>query len=499
MDTETAWQKLTDRVRELKDLAGIDGMLEWDQHVWMPPAGGAYRGRHKALISRLQHEGLVDPALGEWLAVVAGDPATAADPVRAAAVRNLGRQRDRACKLPASLVQAQAQATSDGFAAWVQARGSEDLAAFAGPLGHIVDLARQEAACLGPVAHPYDALVGRHDPGMDMVALQALFTPLSAALVDLLDRIRGAAPLAPHPVAVPVDAQRRIHARVAAALGFDMSRGRLDEAHHPFTMGIGPQDVRLTTRYFAGDLLAGLLGTVHEAGHGMYEQGMPEALAGSTVDDAASTGMHESQSRFWENVIGRSRPFLAWLQGVVREESGVDYDLDAVYASANRVAPSFIRVEADEVTYNLHIALRTRLEAALLGGDLSVAALPGAWDDLSQELLGLRPERPSQGVLQDVHWGAGLIGYFPSYTLGNIYAAALTERLSQDLPDLGDRVGRGDFAPVLGWLREKVHQRGHRIDGAALVAELAPGRDPVAAFVAHVEARHGRLYGVAKG
>lgn len=494
----SAWKKLRACIQEMDDLANTDGLLSWDEHVWMPPSGGSYRGRQKALLSRLYHQTMVSAELGEWLETIASDPASMRDPVRTASVRNIRRTRDRSLKLPASLVSAKAEATSAGFAAWVQARRDEDFSGFQAPLAHIIDLSRQEAACLGPVSHPYDALVDRYDAGLDLAAINAVFQPLTVALVDLLDRIRSAPPLTRHPLAVPVDAQRRIHRRVVEALGFDLSHGRLDEAQHPFTMGFGPLDVRLTTRYEADDLMAGLLATVHETGHGLYEQGLPQGLAGTFVDSAASTGMHESQSRFWENVIGRSQPFLAWLLGVVEEESGVRADLDKIYASANRVAPSHIRVEADEVTYNLHIALRTRLEAALIGGDLQVADLPTAWADQAQDLLGIRPEKLSEGVLQDVHWSTGLIGYFPSYTLGNIYAAALTERIETDLPDLWDHVARADLAPILQWLRDQVHAKGHLLDGVQLIESICPGRDPVAALVRHLERRHGALYGVAR-
>ncbi|NOY24746.1 MAG: carboxypeptidase M32 [Oligoflexia bacterium] len=495
---DSAWKQLRDHIQEMDDLANTDGLLSWDEHVWMPPSGGAGRGRQKALLSRLYHQAVISPELGEWLETIASDPTSMQDPVRAASVRNLRHTRDRSLKLPASLVSAKAEATSAGFAAWVQARRDEDFSGFQAPLTHIIDLSRQEAACLGPVSHPYDALIDHYDAGLNLASINALFQPLTTALVDLLDRIRGATPLARHLLAVPVDAQRRIHRRVVETLGFDLSRGRLDEAPHPFTMGLGPLDVRLTTRYEPDDLMAGLLATVHETGHGLYEQGLPQDLTGTFVDSAASTGVHESQSRFWENVIGRSRPFLAWLVGVVEEESGVHADLDKVYTSANRVAPSHIRVEADEVTYNLHIALRTRLEAALIGGELEVPDLPTAWADLAQELLGIRPQKLSEGVLQDVHWSTGLIGYFPSYTLGNIYSAALTERIEADLPDLWDHVAQADLAPILQWQRDQVHTKGHLLDGVALIESICPGRDPVAALVRHLERRHGALYGVAR-
>ncbi|MCB9777133.1 MAG: carboxypeptidase M32 [Alphaproteobacteria bacterium] len=504
MTPDAAWDALTAHFHEVDLLADLGGLAEWDQHVWMPPGGGPLRGQHKGLLAKLQHERLTDPRVADWLAALDGSE----HPVRAAAVRNLGRTHRAALAKPSALVQAQAEATSGAFATWVKARQDEDVAAFAPALARVVELTRQEAACLAdaadvPFAHPYDALLHQYDPGVTVADLDALFAKLSSGLVDLLDRIRGASqgPTAPSPTPVPVDVQRRIHRRVCEAMGFDMQRGRLDEAPHPFTMGMDPADVRLTTRYFADDLHAGLLGTIHEAGHGLYEQGLPAeldglALAGTGVGSAASTGVHESQSRFWENTIGRSRPFQAWLAGVVAEETGQDVDAARLFAHANRVAPSFIRVEADEVTYNLHIALRFRLEVALLAGDLGTADLPGAWDDLCQELLGIRPERPSQGVLQDVHWSAGLIGYFPSYTLGNVYAAVLAERMAADLPDLWDRVGAADLAPVLGWLRTHVHGRGHLVDGALLIDGIAAGRDPVDAFLAHLQGRHGGLYGV---
>lgn len=489
---EQAWESLKVRVGELRDLRAVGGLLHWDENVWMPPGGAAARGRQKAVLARLRHELLVDPRLGEELAMAAASE----DPLQRVAARNLGRLRDRAVKTPASLVTERALASSEAFAAWRQARATDDSALFARPLARMVDLARQESACIGVGDHPYDALLDGYDPGLTLASVQDLFVPLERGLVALLDAIRGATPIPAHPVALSAEDQRRVFLRVLPALGFDLGCGRLDTAPHPFCMAMAPGDVRLTTRYDDKDLMSGLLGTIHEGGHGMYEQGLPEALRGTTVDEAASTAMHEANSRLWENRIGRSPQFLGWLVGVLAEEIGLRVDLPALVGSCNRVEAGFIRVEADEVTYNLHILLRTRIEAALLNGDLSVDELPGAWDEQSVALLGVRPPRPALGYLQDVHWSQGLFGYFPSYTLGNLYAASLFRRLEELEPTVWERVVVGDFTPVLAFLRREVHAQGHRLDGEDLLARAAPGRHPVTDLLDSLRARQGALYGV---
>jgi len=487
---DQAWQALTAHMLEIMDLDGIDGVLGWDQHVWMPGAGAEYRGRQSALISRLRHERMSDPVVGDWLTVLTEDDASMADPVRAAAVRNLGRTTARLKKIPASLVEAQAKANTVAFGAWLEAREQDAVGPFLPALSEVVRLAREEARCVADGRPLYDGLVEPHDPGVDTAALSALFDRLVPGLQALLDQIPTDGDT-PAPLAVSVDAQRRIHRRVVQALGFDLDRGRLDESPHPFTMGIGPRDVRLTTRYNADDLLAGLLGTVHEAGHGMYEQGVPEDLRGTSVGQAASTGLHESQSRFWENVVGRSRPFMGWLSGIIAEETGQDVSADALLAQANHVRRSLIRVEADEVTYNLHIALRFQLERDLIEGRLQVDDIADAWDDTCEAFLGLRPPSARQGVLQDVHWSTGLLGYFPSYTLGNVYAGALTSAVQAALPGMWTDVAAGRFEGILGWLREHVHSRGHLVDAPELVAQVTGGADPVDSLLAHLRQRHG--------
>lgn len=487
---DDAWNRLTTRLQEVADLDGISGVLGWDQHVWMPPGGAGYRGRQRALLSRLRHERLADPTIGDWLATLADDPGSMADPVRAAAVRNLSRHHARVTRLPARLVEAQARAHADTFQAWRAARDTGDDDALLQGLQTVFSLAREEAACVDPDKPPYDVLIAPYDPGRGSAELTALFDRLVDGLTALLDALDQPS-AAPPPLPLPVDVQRRVHRRVLVGLGFDMQRGRLDEAPHPFTMGIGPRDVRLTTRYAADDLLPGLLGTVHEAGHGMYEQGLPEDLRGTTIDSAASTGMHESQSRFWENVIGRSMPFMQWLAGLIQDEGGGRIDPVDLHASANRVRRSLIRVDADEVTYNLHIAFRYQLELALLDDRLAVMDLPDAWDDACQRTVGARPADAAQGYLQDMHWSTGLIGYFPSYTLGNLYAAAFSARMQQDLPTMWDDVAAGQLGGILGWLRDRVHRRGHLLDAPDLLAQVCGPIDPVDAFLAHLRRRHG--------
>jgi carboxypeptidase Taq len=275
-------------------------------------------------------------------------------------------------------------------------------------------------------------------------------------------------------------------------MGFRFEDGRLDDAQHPFTCGLHPQDVRLTTHLYCDDLLGTLGGTIHEGGHGLYEQGLPTAWAGTGLRAAAGAGMHESQSRFWENVIGRSEAFFQWFAPILDDElGGGGPSAAALYAAANRVEPSFIRVHADETTYNVHILLRFELEVALFEGQLSVADLPEAWNAGMVRLLGIRPPDLNQGVLQDVHWSSGLFGYFPSYTLGNLYAASFRAALETELPSVWELVARGEFAPVLAWLREKVHVHGSRLDAPALFVAAVGDRDPVADLEAHLRQRIG--------
>ncbi len=488
------WSAFKERVGDLEALAAAMGVLEWDQQVMMPAAGAELRGSSMALLSRVYHERTVDPALGELVATLEQD----ADPVRQAAARVVGRRHRRATRVPGALVGAFAEAGSAGFAAWMRAREERSWASFAPALSRLVTLSREISSCHGPADHPYDHLLAEYDPGSTTAEVSAMFGRLAGELSGFVRALDGR----PHPdeVQVPCTEQDTldISRQVAAALGYRFDQGRLDVSQHPFTVGIGPGDVRITTHPYANDLAGTLWGTIHETGHALYEQGLPVELRGTGLREAASTGMHESQSRFWENFIGRSHAFAIWLAPLLNERfPGLNLSADALFRASNRVRPSFIRVHADEATYNLHILIRFELERDLVAGLIEVDELPDRWDAAYERLLGIRPPDLLQGVLQDVHWSSGLFGYFPSYTMGNLYAASLSQALRQAIPDLWERVGGGDFAPVLAWLREKIHARGKILDAPELLREAAGERDPVADFMANLYERQGRVYGIA--
>jgi carboxypeptidase Taq len=325
------------------------------------------------------------------------------------------------------------------------------------------------------------------------------FERLRTGLSALLRAIAARPPIPPRPVALDSARQVPLHKEITAALGYDYAAGRLDFAEHPFSISLGAGDVRITTHLHDDDLLGGLSGSVHEAGHAMYEQGLPRDKVGSGIEGAASMGMHESQSRFWENWIGRSRPFLGWLAGRLAVSAPeLHADADALYREANRVSPGLIRIYADEVTYNLHIIVRFELELALFEGRLAVRDLPVAWREKYREYLGIEPKTDREGVLQDVHWSGAAFGYFPSYTLGNLYAASIARAVEAAVPDLWAGVAAGQFAPILGWLRENLHRHGHVWDAPELVRRAVGERDAVQDLLDHLWARHGALYGAAK-
>lgn len=495
MDVAAAYSAWVDQQQRLDRLRGVHALLAWDQQTQMPTAGAAGRGASLAVVGELLHAWGIDGDRLRALDVLAESD----DPLHQRIVTVARRDVDRELRLTPALVRQLSEAESDGFAAWTRAKADDDFAAFAPSLSRLLDLTREKMGRIDPDRHPYDVALEPYDPGTTVAVLRPLFTRLKTGLTELLAAIAQAEPVTAQTFGGAVADQTALNREVAAALGYDFDAGRMDVSAHPFTIDIGHGDVRITTHFDTDDVLVGLGGTIHEVGHALYEQGLPSGgdLAGTGLDRAASMGMHESQSRFWENAIGRSRPFCEWLAPRVRDHLGAGApDGEWLYQQSNRVERSLIRIFADEVTYNLHIIARFELEVALLEGSLAVADVPEAWRAAYAETLGVRPPNDRTGCLQDVHWAHGAFGYFPSYTLGNLYAASLTATLEEQRPSLWDEVAAGQFGPILSWLRERVHAHGRRQDAPNLVRSVCGERDAVADFLDHCWGRHGALYGV---
>lgn len=492
-----AYHELLARLRRIHLLGTVTGVLGWDEQVNLPPGAAVRRGEQMALLAELAHAEATSSSLGALLAgCEAAGPAGEAAVVVAAARRDY----DRAVRLPVELVAEKARLSSEAYHAWAAARAARDFSAFAPFLEKHLALACREAELLGYGDRPYDLAIDRHDPGLDAVRVGALFAELRSGLVPLVrridERVRGARAVELR--GFDLDTQRRMARTVTARLGFDYERGRLDVSLHPFCEGSG-DDVRLTTRFDKDNPLDSLYSSIHEAGHGMYEQGLPAAHAGTALSQAAGMAVHESQSRLWENQVARSRAFWTWLEPEYRAAfpgplAGISGD--ALHAAVNQVEPGgLIRTDSDEVHYNLHILIRFELEKRLFAGELAVADLPAAWDELSAELLGRLPAHAGEGVLQDVHWSGGAFGYFPSYTLGNMIAAQLWGAARKALPGLEEDFARGEFGRLLGWLRTTVHAHGRREDALALTRRATGAELGAGSLLAYLEERYGREAG----
>ncbi len=493
-----------DHARRAAVLATIDSIVGWDERTMMPPAGGAWRADQAAEMAAVVHRYRTDPEQGERLATLAAGPlATGGSPEERVTIRLLADDFNKQARLPPKLVAELARTTCEAQQAWVAARAASNWSMLEPWLEKVFSLKREQAACQRPDLDPYDSLLDDYEPGGRWRAIVPRFDELRARLVPLVqacsqatrrpdDRVLTERPY-------PVEAQKRFVHDVATQIGFDFSRGRLDSTDHPFCTSLGPHDCRITTRWDERFLPTALYGVLHEAGHGMYDQGLPPEWYGLPPGEAASLGIHESQSRLWENLVGRSRAFWEWCFPIARAAfPGALADANAaiVHQAMLAVRPSFIRVEADEVTYNLHVMLRFDLERAIVHGDLPVADLPGAWNERFERDFGIRPPNDASGVLQDIHWSAGLIGYFPTYTLGNLYAAQLMAAADERLGDLDQQFAAGEFRPLLDWLRAEIHALGRRFVSEDLV-ERATGR-PVSAdwLAASLHRRYGPAHGL---
>lgn len=488
----TAYADLMAFQRETEALAQVMGRLGWDQETVMPRGAAAQRSEEMAALEGVLHARRTDPRLGEWLA-----KAQATGDVARAILREVGRRYARNLRVPARLAAEIARVTSRAQGIWAEARKGEDGAAFLPVLERVVALRREEGQAIAEGGDVYDALLQDYEPGTTAAELRAMFGALRPRLVALHERIR-AAPEAPRLQGTfGEEGQLRLAHEVARAFGYDFERGRLDKAVHPFSSGSG-QDVRITTRTNAADPFNCIYSTIHEVGHATYEQGVDEAFLLTPLGRGASMGVHESQSRIHENQIGRSRAFTGWLFGRMRDVFG-DFgirDEDEFYRAANRVGEGYIRTEADEVQYNLHVLLRFDLEQALIRGDLAVADLESAWNDRFRRDFGLAVDRPSNGMLQDVHWSVGLFGYFPTYTLGNLYAGCLHRTLREREINLDLHLAQGDIGPAIRWLRENLQRHGSLREPRDTIRVAIGGEPSEEPLLDYLEEKFGGLYGL---
>jgi len=489
-------------LKEVALFGSIGSILGWDERVQLPKKGAEHRSNQSSLLARKVHEQFTSPRIDDLLrAVETSDLIRDQDSDAAVNVREARRLYDRATKLPGSLVEEMAKTEVLAQHAWADARAKNNFPAFQPWLEKWLVLKKQQVACYGHVGHVYNALLEDFEPGETAENLSNVFDSLRAPLVDLIGRIVSSGRPAPIEILerhYPADAQAKLARAGAAAVGFDFSAGRLDVSTHPFCSGIGPGDTRMTTRYdekYFGDAFFGVL---HETGHGLYEQGLPAEHFGTARGEAISLGIHESQSRMWENLVGRSRSFWTFFLPQARTAFPhlVDVTDDQWFRAVNDVRPSLIRTESDEATYNLHILLRFELEKVLLTGDLAVADLPAEWNKRMKEYLGVTVPEDTRGVLQDIHWSGGAIGYFPTYTLGNLYAAQFFEQARIDLGDFDAQFAKGEFAPLLGWLRKNIHTHGKRYGAPKLVQKITGKPLSAQPLLAHLKRRASEVYGV---
>jgi carboxypeptidase Taq len=505
MGSAEALERLHIIDRENRHLERAAAVLQWDQETYLPEEGVSERAEQLSLLEGVVHERATSNEIGRLLSEArstaenpGGDEKL--PPLERDFLRVLRRNYDRAVKLPGEFVSAVARAEGLSQAAWVKARQNNDFSAFLPHLVKMIDFARQRAYYWGYADNPYDGLLDIYEPRMGADEVSAVFNPLGEKLSALLKKIASL----PRPdysfldQDFDPDSQARFSGELMKRLGFDKRRGRLDISAHPFTTTLGSDDIRITTRYLNRQLQSGIFSTIHESGHAFYEMNFPAEIRGTCLADGASMGIHESQSRLWENVIGRSSCFWeamfpvlsSCFPGVLSRVSVNDF-----YRAINLVEPSLIRIEADEVSYSLHIILRFDLEKALFSGSLDPAELPSAWRKKMKALLGVEPETDAQGVLQDVHWSMGAFGYFPSYALGNLYGLQFWEKLRSDVSGVEEAIAAGNFTPVNNWLRDTIYAHGRRSDPQDLLKSVTGKGLSSEPFLDYIENKYAGIYG----
>ena len=495
-------QRLKYLLGEVEDLNYATSLAGWDQQTYMPPGGAEERGYMLGTLQRLAHEAFISPEIGRLLEDLAPhanqlDP----DSDEAALVRVTRRLYDKQVKVPTEWVEEFARITSDAYLVWVNSRASQSYASFEPSLKRIVELRRQYAQIFTPYEHIYDPLLDDFEPGLKTADVKAIFDELRPKQVALIQAIAGRPPIDDAFTRQALDEKKQwdFGVDVITRFGYDWNRGRQDLTTHPFTTSFGINDVRITTRFEKDQSLTPLMSTMHECGHALYDQGYAKTFMRTPLATGASLAIHESQSRLWENLVGRSRPFweffLPRFQKVFPAEMG-NIDLESFYRGINKVEPSFIRTDADEATYNLHIMLRLELEIELLQGTLDTRDLADAWRDRMREYLSLEPPNDALGVLQDVHWSGGMIGYFPTYALGNLVSVQFWEKINQDIPNLEAQIRQGEFSQLLDWLRTHVHIHGAKYEPQQLVQKVTGSKITPEPYLRYLNQKYGEIYGL---
>ncbi|WP_324663446.1 carboxypeptidase M32 [Haloarcula sediminis] len=490
--TET-YEQFLEHVRQLHYVSDAGSVLQWDQQVMMPEGGTPARAKQSSALSTLHHDLLTDDQLGAWLDELDGADL---DAEQAAVVREVRRDHERAVRVPSDLVERISEASSNALPVWEEAKAEDDFGMFADTLEEMVELRREYAAAIDPDRDPYEVLFEEYEPYLGIDTAEEVLTTLRDELVPLIDDIADSDVTLADPFSGTYDddTQHELVEDALATLGYDWDHGRLDTAPHPFSTGT-QFDARVTTRFKPDDPMDAVGSTVHEFGHATYTLGLPREEYGTPLGDNRDLSVHESQSRFWENHIGRSQPFWEHFGATANDRLGTDATPREFYEAANTVHPdNLIRVEADELTYHMHIVLRFEIERDLIRGDLAVEDVPQVWNEKMEEYLGVRPDTDAAGCLQDIHWTNGAIGYFPTYTLGSVLAAQLDHHLRADVGDVDALVREGDFDPIHDWLTEHVLRHGARYETDDLVREATGESFTADHFLDYADAKYRDLY-----
>jgi carboxypeptidase Taq len=496
------YKQLKNMLAEAHDLNQAAALLAWDQQTYMPPKGAVERGEQLATLSAMAHKISTSEEIGKLLEDLVPYAETLdPDSNEACFIRQVKREYDKQTRVPAEKVAEFARVTTIGQEVWVRARSEENFSIFQPHLEKIVELRREYADFFKPYDHVYDPLLDDFEPGLKTAEVQEIFGRLRPQQVELIKAITEKPQVRDDflHLVYPDQQQWDFGVEVVSRFGYDWEAGRQDRSAHPFSQTIGIGDVRITTRVYEDLMTSSMFSAMHESGHAMYEQGVDPSLGRTILANGASMALHESQSRMWENLVGRSRPFWHFfytrLQEYFPSQLG-NVDVETFYKAVNKVEPSFIRVEADEATYNLHVMLRLELEIALMEGKLQVKDLPEAWNERMESYLGIVPPNDRLGVLQDVHWSGGMIGYFPTYALGNLVSAQLWQVIQKDLPDLEAQIEKGEFSELLNWLRIKVHRHGAKFEPQVLVQRITGSKIDPQPYVDYLRKKYSDIYGL---